>query len=419
MIARIVAGGFFALILSAQAPGGPARKPLTDDMLLRVRPVVDAIYRLDYTTAEKLAQQLIQDFPDHPAGYVYRLRVYWSEELSKARLVSAERELGMDLFSESPKFKTAVPPELAARYQRSADQATDKARLWARQHPDDVGGQFLLGFAYGIKSGYEFSIEHSRLRASQDAAKTFDVLRELVRRYPDLVDARVVTGAFSVIADSLDLKTSWLAWLLGYRGNLEVGRQDMELAAEKGLLENDDARTLLAIVYTRQGNFARAMTKLSELHARYPENYLVHLDIAALEMLSNRPTDALNTYRLILAKNYPNLERAAVLSRTGVASRIAGDLVESERSLREAASVPNISARSLGIARLELGKTLDLRGQRAAAIEQYRRVLQTQDLLGLHQDADKWIRKPYDRAAMRQDNTGGGVITVGLTPAGK
>jgi tetratricopeptide (TPR) repeat protein len=419
MIARILFIGVFASVAFAQISGVPARKPLADDMLVRVRPVVDAIYRLDYTTAERLCQQLIRDFPEHPAGYVYRLRVYWSEELSKARLVSAERVVGMDLFSESPKFTTAVTPEIAERYRRSAEDATERAHAWARQHPDDVGAQFLLGLAYGIESGYEFSIDHSRLRASQNAAKTFDVLRELIRHYPDVVDARVVTGAFSVIADSLDLKTSWLAWLLGYRGNLEVGRQDMELAAEKGFLENDDARTLLAIVYTRQGKFDRAMEKLTELHTRYPENYLVHLDIAALETISNHPEQALNTYRQILAKDYPNLERAAVLTRIGVAQRMAGDFAGSERSLREAAEVSNISAVSLGIARLELGKTLDLRGQRSAAIEQYRRVLQAADLLGLHQDADRWIRKPFDRAAMRQDSAAGGVITVGLTPAAK
>src|SRR5438477_108269 len=63
--------------------------------------------------------------------------------------------------------------------------------------------------------------------------------------------------------------------------------------------------------------------------------------------------------------------------------------------------------------RTELGKTLDLEGQRGAAIEQYRRVLQNQDFLGLHQDATRWTRKPYDRAAMREDNAAGGVVTLG------
>jgi lipopolysaccharide biosynthesis regulator YciM len=158
------------------------------------------------------------------------------------------------------------------------------------------------------------------------------------------------------------------------------------------------------------------MAKLSELHARYPENYLVHLDMAAVEMLSNHPAQALNTYRQILAKDYPKLGRAAVLSRLGVASRMAGDFAESERRLREASETSTISPVSLAIARLELGKTLDLEGQRGAAVEQYRRVLQNQDVLGIHQDASRWMRKPFDRAAMRQDNAAGGVVTLGLTP---
>ena len=420
MIARIfILFCTFSLLASAQNSGLTARKPFSDDMLARVRPVVDAVYRLDYTRAEQLAQQLIQDFPEHPAGYVYRSRVYWSQELSKARLQSAQRVLGMDLFSDTPKFKAPVTPEINERFRRTAEEAIEKSRTWIRQHPDDVGAQFLLGSAYAFKSGYEFSIEHARLRASADAGKTFEISREFVRRYPDVVDAWVFTGAFSVLADSLDLKTKWLAWLLGYRGNLDAGRRDMELAAEKGFVENDDARTLLAIVYTRQGNFDQAMVKLTELHTKYPENYLVHLDIAALEMLSNRPAQALNTYRQILAKDYAKLERAAVLSRLGVASRMTGDFAESERWLREAAENSNISTFALGIARLELGKTLDLQMQRGAALEQYRRVLQAQDLLGLHQDAERWIRKPFDRAAMRQDNAVGGVITLGLTPADK
>ena len=247
MITRLLLVSALALSASAQIRTAATRKPLADDILLRVRPIVDSIYRLDYTHAERLSQQLIQDFPQHPAGYVYRVRVYWSEELSKARLLSAERLLGMDLFSDEPRFKTPVTPEVAERFRRAADEAIEKTRSWAVQHPGDPDAQFLLGSAYAFKSGYEFSIEHARLRASQDAGRTFDVLRELIRRYPDLVDARVITGAFSVIADSLDLKTKWLAWLLGYRGSLEEGRQDMELVSEKGFLENDDARTLVQL----------------------------------------------------------------------------------------------------------------------------------------------------------------------------
>jgi len=414
MIRRVLLIGLAAVATVAQTKAPLFKKPLSDELLIRVRAIIAAIYRLDYLNAERIAEQLIRDFPQHPAGYVYRVRVYWSEELSKARLLSAERVLGMDLFSDAPKFKTPVTPEIGGRFRRASDEALERSRNWASQHPGDPEGQYLLGSVYAFKSGYEFSIEHARLRASQDAAKTFDIVRDLIRRYPDLVDARMITGAFSIIADSLDRKTKWLAWLLGYRGDMAEGRRDLELVSENGFLQDDDARTLLAIVYTREGNYAQAKSKLVELHTRYPENYLVHLDIAALEMLSNDPAQALNTYRQILAKDYPKLGRATVLSRLGVASRFAGDFPGSERHLREASETSSISPISLAIARLELGKTLDLRGQRSAAMEQYTRVLQNENLLDVHLDAARWLRKPYDLAAMRQDNAVGGVMTLGL-----
>jgi hypothetical protein len=207
VIARILMAGVFASWVLAQSSTVPARKPMSDQMLRRVRPIIDAIWGLDYPPAEALCQRVIQDFPDHPAGYVYRERVYFSEELSKARLLSAERALGMDLFSDSPKFNLPLTLEIDARFRRAADEATDKARLWIKQHPDDLDGQFLLGSAYAFKSAYEFSIRHSRLSASEDASRTFKVLSGLVRLHGDIVDARALTGAFSVVADSLDFKT--------------------------------------------------------------------------------------------------------------------------------------------------------------------------------------------------------------------
>jgi len=73
------------------------------------------------------------------------------------------------------------------------------------------------------------------------------------------------------------------ALFLGIHGNLNAGRRDMEDASERGFVENDDAGLLLSILYTRERKFDQAMTKLAQLHERYPENYLVQLDMAALD----------------------------------------------------------------------------------------------------------------------------------------
>ena len=397
----------------AQSSGLAARKPLTDIMLSRVRPIIDAIYRLDYPMAENLCQRIIHDYPDHPAGYVYCERVYFSKELSKARLLSAERAMGMDLFSSSPKFSLHIARETDEHFEATAEKATQTARLWISKHPDDLSGPYLLGSAYAFKSSYEVSIRQSRLSASGDASKTFKALKDLVRQHADIVDARALTGAFSIVADSLDFKTKALALVFfGIHGNLDAGRRDMEDAAEHGLVEDDDAQLLLSILDTRERKFDQAMSRLIHLHEKYPENYLVHLEMAALDVISSRPTQALDTYRDILNRDHARLDQSVTLCRLGVTSRTIGNFSQSEQWLREAVGTPAISAASLSIASLELGKTLDVLGQRARAAEQYRRVLAGDDVLGTREDAKQWLARPYDRAAMKQDNRGGGLITV-------
>jgi tetratricopeptide (TPR) repeat protein len=177
-------------------------------------------------------------------------------------------------------------------------------------------------------------------------------------------------------------------------------------------VEDDDAQLLLSILDTRERKFDQARTRLVELHGKYPENYLVHLEMAALDVISGKPARALDTYRDILNSDRARLDHSVALCLLGATSRTMGNFSQSERWLREAVGTPAISASSLSIASLELGKTLDLLGQRAGATEQYRRVLADDDVLGTREDAKQWLARPYDRTAMKQDDRGGGLITL-------
>jgi tetratricopeptide (TPR) repeat protein len=412
MSRRIVLACALTLAASAQVPSAVSKKLLSDDIVLRVRPVMDAIHSLDYTTAERLCNTLIQDLPGHPAGYVYLARTYWSEQLSNARLLSTERFVAMDLFSDSPRFRLAVERATSERFDRAGAESLEKARAWSKQHPADAEAQFFLAEAYAVMAGYEFSVERNRWKAAKSSGEAYEAAQGLLRRFPDFADARLITGAVSFVADSLDWKTKWLSWLLGFRGSQDKGRQDLEIAADKGALTSDDGRTFLAILHTREKQMDKAMRRLAELHERHPDNYLVHLDIAAAAWLMDQPKQALETYRDILAKNYPELERAFVLSRIGSASRMAGDFSASEHWLRDAVEVSGTSPRLLAVACLEFGKTLDLLNQREGALSQYRHVLRLEDFLGLHQEAQRLIRRPFDAIAMRQDQGAGGLVTL-------
>ena len=411
MIPRIVLVILLCFAVRGQTPSASAGQPLPSDVMVPVSQIIDAVYRLDYTRAERLCQELIKN-SESPAGYVYLLRVYWSEQLSQARLLSAERVVSMDLFSEKPKFRLAVAPQTVARLNRAASMALAKSAEWARQRPNDPTARFLLGSAYQFKAAYEFTAVHSLAEASASANRAFKIQHELAQKY-QMADAGVTAGAFSIIADSLDWFPKMVGWFLfGTRGNLNEGRLALERAAERGTIGAPDARLLLAIVYTRQKRFDDAKAKLEQLLKDYPENYLVHLDIASVDLLANRPAQAIQTYREILTRNYTELERSVTLTRLGVAARIAGDLPESERWLQEAVEGAAASGSSRPVARVELGKTLDLRSQRERAIGQYRAALQAPDFLSLHADAERLIKRPYDQSAMRQDTAAGGLITL-------
>jgi len=397
--------------LYAQAAVGPV-KPLPDDLLPRVSSVIDAVYRLDYARAEQLCRQLIDDAPENPTGYVYLLRVYWSEQLSQARLLSAERVISMDLFSQTPKFRPVVSPQVLERLNSTASIAVAKSAEWAKQNPNDLTARYLLGTAYEFKATYQFTAAHSLADSTASANRAYKIHHELAQKY-QMADAGVTEGVYSIVADSLDWFPKLVGWFLfGIRGNLNEGRLALERAAERGSIEVPDARLALAIIYTRQKRFDDAKARLQELLRDYPENYLVHLDIASVDLLADRPAQAIRTYRDILSRNYSQLNRGIALTRLGVASRVVGDMQESERWLREAVQDSSASGGSRSVARVELGKTLDLEGQRESAVEQYRAALRAPDFLALHEDAERLIKKPYDLNALRQDNAAGGLVTL-------
>ena len=86
---------------------------------------------------------------------------------------------------------------------------------------------------------------------------------------------------------------------------------------------------------------------------------------------------------------------AALYNRLGVAFRRKGGLVASAGRFGKALSEEGLSIRSATIARLELGKTLDLMGARAEALKNYRQVIAAEDSAGSRTEAETLMRRPF------------------------
>ena len=362
--------------------------------LARIQQGLRDIYTLRFSKAAADFEAMIRETPDDPAGYAYLAMTYWLAELADKQELSIDRFAASDFFAETPKYTPVVDPKAEERFRTITEQAIQKARDRLAKNAGDRQALFLLGMAYQNLASFEASLKRRWWAAFRAGTKTYKYHEELLRRDPNFHDARLTVGAYNYVAASLPRSVKWFAILLGYLGSKERGKQDLALAAEKAMLTADDARVTLSLIYVRERNYKKAAEYLGQLVARYPENHLIRLDLAGVTLLMRQPERAIAIYQEVL-KRSPAIEKAIVYTRIGVALREKDDHPNSAKWLSQAIAEPRTSERSVIVARLELGKTLDLLGQRQAALKQYQMVATAADVAGSRKEAAGLLDHPY------------------------
>jgi len=365
----------------------------------RIRESLHDIYNLDHARAAASFERMIAESPDDPAGYAYLAMTLWLRELSEKQELTIDRFAASDFFAEKARPLMIVDPALDSRFHQLSADAILRARQRLAGSPDDKAALFLLGLTYQNLASFEVSLKRNWWAAFRYGARSYRYNRELLRRDPQFHDARLATGVYTYVAGSLGWSARWLAFLMGYWGSRERGKQELETVARQGLLAADDARVVLVLIHTREHEYQRAYEDLSELLHRYPRNYLVHLDMAGMMLLMHQPDQAVGIYQDIRRRqetgepNYPQLERAALYNRLGVAFRSRNDLAGSAEWLRLALNQPGISKRTATVAHLELGKTLDSMGRNDEAAAEYQFAAAAPDFAGTRQEAQELLRR--------------------------
>jgi tetratricopeptide (TPR) repeat protein len=378
-----------------------AQEPLFPPaQLSRIQSGLRHLYNMDYERARHTFQSLTEEFPEDPAGYAYLAMTYWVEELAGTQELSIDRFAASDFFVENPQYRPEINPHVEAEFRRLTWEAIEKARRRLENDPQDLAARFLRGLAYRNLASFEVSLKRSWWAGFRAGAKTVRDHRELLRSHPDFHDARLSTAVYDYVTGSLPWSVKWLAFLLGYRGDRERGKRELELAAEKAPLAGDDARVVLVLIYTRERNYGKALQHLEELHRKYPENYLVHLDMAGMALRMGATDRALALYEEMLRTHsesrsrYRALEPARVCTRIGAALRLRGELQQAEVWLRRSLD-SNATVRTQTVARLELAKTLDRMGRRQEALQLYEAVRSAPDVAGSRGEAQRLLRTPF------------------------
>jgi tetratricopeptide (TPR) repeat protein len=373
----------------------------------RIQTGHQSVYSLEHDQAIAEYQALIRENPDDPLGYAFLAKTYWLKELVVKQELSIDRFAASDFFAESPRYTPEVDPEAERLFHETSDLAVEKARAALVRNPADPRALFLLGMAYQNVASFEASLKRAWWASFRAGSKSHRYHGELLERYPGFHDAYLTTGVFNYVTGSLGWGTRWLAFLLGHVGNKERGLDQVRQTAERSEIFSDDARVILALIYTRERRYQAAFDELSILLKRYPSNYLVHLDMGGIALLMRRPEAALQIYNDVLRKvverqdRYERLEAATVHNRLGAALRQQGDMQASIRHFQQALQQPGLSVNARVVAYLELGKTYDVMGDRERAVRQYRTVLGLEDFADSRGEARELLQRPFRLSPVR------------------
>lgn len=369
--------------------------------LPRLKRGIHAVYSLEHAQAIAEYEALVRERPDDPLGYAFLAKTYWLQELVSKQELSIDRFAASNFFAETPRYTPEVDPEIERRFRDASDIAVEKARAMLVKNPSDPRALFLLGMAYQNVASFEASLKRAWWASFRAGSKSHRYHKELLDAHPKLYDAYLTTGVFDYVTGSLGWGTRWLAFLLGHVGNKERGREQLRETAAKSELFGDDARVILALIYTRERRYQAAFDELSILLKRYPRNYLVHLDMGGIALLMRRPEAALTIYQDVLRKiqnrqdRYERLEAASILNRLGVAFRHKSDPQASVKHFELALQQPGLSIHARVVAHLELGKTRDVMGQRDGAVREYQTVLSLEDFADSQGEARELLQQPF------------------------
>jgi len=209
-----------------------------------------------------------------------------------------------------------------------------------------------------------------------------------------------------------------LAGATGYRGSKKRGLKMLEEVAEKGRWAQDDAKSVLILLYTREKRFADVVKLTRELSAKYPRNYLLRLETAdGLVSLAAQKRKEKDVAGAVQAEKeaFATFDEVVRDRNVREAAGRALDLVHfkygealltaglNERAAKEFLSATKVAQAEPGlvtIAHLYAARAYDVAGKREEALSQYKEVLARPDIYDAHEEAKRGMKQAYKAEAI-------------------
>jgi tetratricopeptide (TPR) repeat protein len=216
----------------------------------------------DRDGADAVWARLRQQAPTHPAGYGYQVStLFW-------RFMYDDDDTRYDAAIESNGLETIRLSE-----------------AWLEREPDAAEAHYYLGQAL-MHLGRLDGTRGRYIEAGTRGERGRQHLERALELSPDYLDAKYPVGLYYYYADFISQWVRWLRFLWFFpKGDGVTGRRYMNEVADGRSIHRDNARFILSNINTYHDpeNHERALELVEDLHARYPDNTLIHFEL--LEVL--------------------------------------------------------------------------------------------------------------------------------------
>jgi tetratricopeptide (TPR) repeat protein len=370
----------------------------------------EALYNIDYDKALTDFKEIARLYPNHPAGPQMLASRLWIKTLYESR------RLQSSLYSSDSFYINGddkVDPKVVEEFRSLTREARRLAEAKLKQDPKNIEALDYLANIEGLKASFEEAVERRHFAALRDGNDAVNHHREVLKLDPKYIDAQVTIGLYEYTVGSLSLPIKLIAGISGFRGSKKRGLALLEQVAKEGSWRQDDAKTVLVLLYTREKRFADILPMTRELSAKYPRNYLFRLEtadalvgVASIKRKEKDFAGAVQAEKEAFATFDELLRDKTMRDAAGRALDLIhfkyGEVLltagQNDRAAKEFLAATKVEKAEPGLitmAHLFAARAYDVGGKRDEALAQYKEVLSRPNVYDAHDEARKGLREAY------------------------
>lgn len=189
-------------------------------------------------------------------------------------------------------------PRAADQFLAKSQRAIEISKKQLNKNSSDTTMVLMLSGLYGYRS-LVAAAEKNYKEALQSGMTGFKYTRQLLALDADDPKALIGKGMFYYMVGSVPDGLKWATNMIGMSADMQEGFNALEQAAQSDSYVKNDAQMILAYLYEREQQHAKALNHLEALSDRYPGNIIFQFNRARLLEKTNQDEQAREKYQMV------------------------------------------------------------------------------------------------------------------------